>query len=143
MADTIVDVSSGTLSYNVNRLDLALNRIRLEIGDTDSDRPLLNDEEIEQIISEYDNFNMRVGKCCRLICSLFAAGPKSIKMEGFTETYGDSYVDFLKKATYYESLGGGGGTPWAGSTDVDFKDATEEDTSLVSPSFTRGMHDNH
>lgn len=132
-----------TFSYDSSALDENLNRIRLEIGDTDSDRPLLEDEEIEQIISEYSGFNIRVSKCFRLLCSIFASNPKSIKMEGFTETYGDVYAHFKEKAMYYEGLGGGSGTPWAGSIDASFKTATEEDTSLVASSFKRGMHDNY
>ena len=41
-----------SFSYDETALDTELNRIRLEIGDTNSDRPLLDDEEIEQVISE-------------------------------------------------------------------------------------------
>jgi len=131
-----------TFTYNSSALNEDLNRIRLEIGDTDSDRPLLEDEEIEQIISEYTGFNNRVAKCFRLLCSIFASNPKSVKMEGFTETYGDVYAYFKERAVHYESLGGLSGVPWAGSIDVAFKAATEEDTSLVSPIFKRGLHDN-
>jgi len=127
-------------TYDVEALDTELNRIRLEIGDTDSDRPLLDDEEIEQVISEYDSFNQKAGKCLRLICSLFASEPKSIRIEGFSENYADAYDHFKDLAARYERLGGGG--PWAGSIDDAFKEATELDTSLVSPSFKRGMHDN-
>jgi len=129
-----------SFSYDETALDTELNRIRLEIGDTDSDRPLLDDGEIEQVISEYDSFNQKVGKCLRLICSLFASEPKSIRIEGFSENYADAYDHFKDLAARYELLGGGG--PWAGSIDDAFKEATELDTSLVSPSFKRGMHDN-
>lgn len=129
-----------SFSYDETALDVELNRIRLEIGDTDSDRPLLDDKEIEQVISEYDSFNQKVGKCLRLICSLFASEPKSIRIEGFSENYADAYDHFKDLAARYERLGGGG--PWAGSIDAAFKEATELDTSLVSPSFKRGMHDN-
>ena len=128
-------------SYDETALDVELNRIRLEIGDTDSNRPLLEDEEIEQVSSEYDSFNQKVGKCFRLICSLFASEPKSVRIEGFSENYADAYAYYKDLAAQYELLGGGG--PWAGSIDVAFKEATELDTSLVSPSFKRGMHDNY
>jgi len=127
-------------TYDETQLDVALNRIRLEIGDTDSNRPLLDDEEIEQVISEYDNFNQEVGKCLRLICSLFASEPKSIRIEGFSENYADAFKNFKDLAARYERLGGGG--PWSGSIDDSFKESTELDTSLVSPFFKRGMHDN-
>ncbi len=129
-----------SFSYDVEALSEDLNRIRLEIGDTNSDRPLLDDEEIEEIITEFDSFNQRVGKCLRLICALFASEPKSIRIEGFSENYADAYDHFKDLAARYERLGGGG--PWAGSINDAFKEATELDTSLVSSSFKRGMHDN-
>jgi len=128
-------------TYDETKLDETLNRLRLEIGDTDSNRPLLDDEEIEQVMSELDSFNQRAGKCLRLICSLFASEPKSVRLEGFSENYADAYKQFYDLAARYERLGGGG--PWAGSIDDAFKEATELDTSLVSPSFKRGMHDNY
>jgi len=129
-----------TFSYDVDELDTALNRIRLEIGDTDSNRPLLEDEEIEQVIEEFSTFNLRVAKCFRLICSLFASIPTSVRIEGFSENFAKAYEHFKDMAARYERFGGGG--PWAGSIDVAFKEATELNTSLVSPSFKRGMHDN-
>jgi len=130
-----------TFTYDVALLSEDLNRIRLEIGDTDSNRPLLEDQEIEQIISETTTFNMQVAKCCRLICSIFASEPTSVRIEGFSESFKDAYAHFETLALYYEHLGGGGGVPWMGSHDVAFKEATELDTSLVSPSFKRGLHD--
>uniref|UniRef100_A0A6M3M8X2 Uncharacterized protein n=1 Tax=viral metagenome TaxID=1070528 RepID=A0A6M3M8X2_9ZZZZ len=129
-----------TFTYDVSKLTEELNRIRLEIGDTDSNRPLLDDEEIEQIISEIDSFNQQVAKCCRLVCSLFASEPSSVRIEGFSENYKEAHDHFMKMAEHYERLGGGG--PWSGSHDDAFKEATEANTSLVPPFFKRGMHDN-
>ena len=129
-----------TFTYDVAALSEDLNRIRLEIGDTDSNRPLLDDEEIEEVMTEFDNFNQRVGKCLRLICAIFASEHKSIRLEGFAENYADAYNHFKDLAVRYERLGGGG--PWAGSTNEAFKEATELDTSIVTPFFKRGLHDN-
>ena len=129
-----------TFTYDDTKLSEELYRIRLEIGDTDSNRPLLEDEEIEQVISEFDSFNQQAGKCCRLICSIFASEPSSVRLEGFSENFKETYDHFKKMAEHYERLGGSG--PWAGSFDDAFKEATEADTSLVSPFFKRGMHDN-
>ena len=132
-----------TFTYDILALDSELNRIRLEIGDTDSNRPLLKDEEIEQIISEYTSFNQKVAKCCRLICSIFSSEPTSVRIEGFAESYKDTYAHFKGLAEHYESLGGSKGVPWAGSCSADFKEATELDTTLVQPFFKRGMHNNN
>lgn len=128
-----------TFTYNAAGLDTDLNRIRLEIGDTDSTRILLQDEEIEQILTEQSDFNLQVAACCRLICSLFAGKAERYRIEEFTESRREIYERYKEMANRYAAKGGG--TPWAGSIDVDFKEATEEDTSLVTPLFKRGMHD--
>ena len=128
-----------TFSYDAAGLTVALNRIRLEIGDTDSDRPLLQDEEIEQILVEQSVFNLRVAACCHLICSIFAGKAERYRIEGFSETKAQIYNRYKEMAERYAARGGG--APWMGSIEDSFKDATEEDTSLVKPLFKRGMHD--
>lgn len=130
-----------SFSYDVGRLDVTLNRLRFEIGDTDSDRPLLANEEIELIVSEYSTLSQRAAKCCRMICTKLSGEPTSFKIEGYSESYKDMYSRYESLAQGFEQRGTGGG-PWAGSYDVDFKDATEEDTDIVAPFFKRGMHDN-
>ena len=128
-----------TFSYNVANLSADLNRIRLEIGDTDEDRPLLQDEEIEQIMVDESAFNMRVAGCCRLICSIFAGKAEKYSIEDFSETRVEIYYRYKAMAERYTARGGG--APWMGSIEESFKTTTEDDTSLVSPLFKRGMHD--
>jgi len=128
-----------TYTYDDTALDEDLNRIRLEIGDTNSKRQLLQDEEIEQIMEEQSTFPSRVARCCRLIASLFASKPQSIKLEGFSETTTAVFDRYIKLAKKYEAIGS---APWAGSIDVDFKAATELDTSIVHPKFKLGLMDN-
>lgn len=129
-----------TWSYDEISLDQPLNRIRLEIGDTDTDRQLLKDEEITEVISEESAFNLRVAKCCRLICAIFAGKPERFRIEEFAESQKEIYNRYEAMAKKYEALGGG--APWAGAIEVAYKEVTKLDTSLVKPSFKRGMHDN-
>jgi len=129
-----------TWSYDEAALDQALNRIRLEIGDTNTDRQLLKDEEITEITTEESVFNLRVAKCCRLICALFAGKPERFRLEDFSESQKEIYNRFEAMAKRYEGLSGG--APWTGAIEESFKDATVLDTTLVSPSFKKGMHDN-
>lgn len=127
-------------TYDSSALDDSINRIRLEIGDIDEDRPLLQDEEIGQIVDEWSTFNQRVAACCRLICSIFAGEPDRYRIENFTETLEKVFDRYEKMAQRYEAMASSG--PWAGSIDVDYKAAIEEDTTLVHTSFSRGMHNN-
>ena len=127
-----------TFSYDVASLTTALYRIRLEIGDTDEDRPLLQDEEIEQILVEQSAFNLRVSACCHLICSIFAGKAERYEIEDFSETRKEIYNRYKVMAERYTARGGG--APWMGSVEESFKTTTEDDTSLVDPLFKRGMH---
>ena len=128
-----------SFTYDVEALDEALNRIRLEIGDTISTRILLQDEEIEQIISEQSVYNQRVANCCKLIAAKFARYPSMTKLEGFTETVKEVYDRYMEMA---KKWGGNVSYPWCGGIEVDYKAANELDTSLVQPKFKIGMHNN-
>lgn len=132
-----------SFTYDEYSLDQALYRIRLELGDTDPDRPLLQDEEIEQIIDEKTSFNARVAACCRLICSIFAGSPTSYRLESFREEREEIYTRYLDMAKLYEARSGTVGAPWAGSTSKTWKDSVEDNTDLVKPKFKKGMHDNN
>lgn len=127
-------------SYDVTALDIDLNRVRLETGDTDEDRILLQDEEIAYVLTQYTNFNRVVAKCCRLICMKLAAEPDKFVVEEFGETWQESYKRYEKLAVRFESLSGIS-RPWAGGIDVDEKIAAENDTTRVKPRVRKGMYD--
>lgn len=127
-------------SYDSSALSITLNRVRLEIGDTDSDRVLLDDDEITQILSEESIFGLQVSKCCLLIASLFANKPERFRIEDFSESQKEIYERYIAMSEKYAALAGG--SPWIGSIEKDFKAATEEDTSLVMPMFKRDQFKN-
>lgn len=129
-----------SFTYDSSSLSTELNRIRLEIGDTNEDDPLLNDAEITKIQAEYSNFYRRCSACCRLVSSKFArdvdyaAGIVSEKSSQLSKRYDDM-------AKRYAQLGAAS-YPWSTSVSEDDKDDIETDTSLVKPKFSKGMHDN-
>jgi len=128
-----------SFSYDENSLDVTLNRIRLEIGDTDSNRILLKDEEILKVIDEQTIFGQQVAECCKLIAALFARHPQNIKLEGFEETTTQIYDRYIKMAKRWEQKTN---YPWAGSIEASYKETNELDTTLISPRFKLGMHNN-
>ena len=128
-----------TYSYSAAHLSQPLHRLRLEIGDTQSTRPLLQDEEILQVISEESAFNIQVSRCCHLICAKLAGDPEYYRLGTFRESFVETYKRYKEMAERY--AGRGTGEPWAGSIEAGFKSATELDTSLVSPKIKKGMHD--
>jgi len=131
-----------TFTYDMSLLSTdSMTRIRLEIGDTDTNRVLLQDEEINQIIIEQSDFHMQVAECCRLILARIAKEPGKLKIENYFEDItkmGEYYSELAKR----HSLLSGSAAPWAGSIDVDYKETMEDDTSKVKPLFKRGIHDN-
>jgi hypothetical protein len=129
-----------SFTYDVDALSSStLYRIRLEIGDTDSDRVLLADEEITQIISEQSYYAQQVSACCRLIAAKFARHPQNLQLEGYEETTTEIYNRYMKMAKIW---GAKVGYPWSGAIFSDDKQTVEENTDLVKPSFKRGMHTN-
>lgn len=129
-----------TFSYDVTNLTVDLYKVRLEIGDTDEDRALLQDEEIEYALSQHSNFNRAVAKCCRLVCMKLAAEPDKFVVEEFGETWQEAFGRYEKLAVRFEALSGIS-RPWAGGIDVAEKRAAERDTSRVKPKVRKGMYD--
>lgn len=126
-------------TYDGSHLDIALNRIRFELGDTDSDRPLLQDEEIEFIVDTYAFLHTRVAIAARLVVAKFSGKADRIKIENFEEVK-SSFVDhYTELARLHERKGFS--PPYNSAQTIGNKKIDEADTSLVKPSFTRGMHD--
>lgn len=129
-----------TFSYDETALDVELNRIRLELGDTDSDDILLQDEEIVQVQSEQSTFYAKVASCCRLICRKLARRVDyklSLLSESASQLY-ERYSAMEKEYTAKSSFN----HPWMGSIKTDVKDDNEDDTDLVKPRFKRNQMSN-
>ncbi|GAG88890.1 unnamed protein product, partial [marine sediment metagenome] len=82
-------------------------------------------------------FLKRVAACCRLICAKVARDV-DYKLSLLSEKATDIYGRYKMMAERFEA-GSSSSYPWAGSVDVAFKKATENDTSLVKPKIKKGM----
>jgi len=128
-----------SFTYDETQLDSSvLYRIRLEIGDTDEDNVLLQDEEINQIIAEVSGFYSRVARCFRLLASKFVHTSYSFTIGRLREDRGSLRDHYLSLAKKYEARSS---VPWSGAIYQDDKDAVEDDDSLVASKFQKGMHD--
>lgn len=126
-----------TFSYDETDLATELNKIRLWIGDVDGDDVLLQDEEIAYVQGDSSTFLKRVAACCRLICAKVARDV-DYKLSLLSEKATDVYKRYKAMAERFEA-GSSRSYPWAGSVEVAFKKATEDDTSLVKPKIRKGM----
>jgi len=128
-----------SFSYDETKLDKEMNVIRLYLGDTDENDPLLQDEEIIFIQGEKSTLTKRIAACCRLICAHLAR-KVDYRLSLLSEKAGAMYERYKDQADRYEVMGSLS-YPWAGSVDVALKKANEDDTSIVQPKFTKGIHD--
>lgn len=131
--------TDGTFTYNPTDLSTELNRLRLELGDTDENDPYLYDEEIVQVQSEKTSFFLRVAKCCELICSKIARDVK-VKLGRFSEDSSEVYQRYKDMAVRFNRLASIS-YPWSGAISVSEKESIEDDTSLVKPKIKLGIHD--
>lgn len=130
-----------SFSYDLADLGTEFNRLRLEIGDTDSDEFYLDDEEIMIIQSEKTSFYRRAAACCELICAKLAKEVK-FKIGHFSEDAHNIYEHYKELAAKFTSYGSVN-YPWISSISVSEKEMYEDDTSLVQPNFKLGLHDNN
>lgn len=126
-------------TYDASNLDESLNRIRFELGDTDSNRPLLLDEEIEFVTDTYARLHTRVAIAARLIVAKFSGEAERVKIENFEEVKNNFVKHYTDLAKFHE--GKGFAAPFNSAQTVEGKKIDRADTSLVKPAFTRGMHD--
>jgi len=97
-------------TYSGDPSNNLLDRIRLEIGDTDSSDPLLQDEEIQYVINEEKGFFNIAARCCEIISRNFAReadktlGPLSIQASQKSQAYKELAAQLRKKASKNESV---------------------------------------
>lgn len=127
-------------SYDPTDLATELNALRFEIGDTDSNEPLLDDAEIAYIQAAEASFSMRASVCCEHIAAKFARDVK-YKIDGFSEDAQDKYDRYIALAKKF-AASASDSYPWAGSIVAADKERIEADTSLVKPRFTLGLDKN-
>ena len=129
----------GSFTYDPQTLSLELNRLRLELGDTDENEPLLQDEEVAKVQAEKGSFYLRAAECCRLICAKVSRKTK-VKISGFSEDANSVYDRYRSMQDRFVQLASAS-YPWAASIQVSEKSRNELDTGLVQPKFKKGQFD--
>jgi len=97
-----------TWTYTENPVDKELDALRLEIGDTDENYPLLQDEEIQYFETQEPNFFATAARCCEAISAKLAReadrtiGPTQVKLSQQSEAYTKQAKRLRKKAGTYK-----------------------------------------
>lgn len=141
-----------TWTYNASSLSLSdLYKVRLLIGDVDSARQQLQDEEIDWVLTEQTVVSYAAAACCDLLASKYAFLVNTENSElrvsaAARHKHYQELADRLRKGA--GSLPGGDGSGvmvadiYAGGALVSEKEALEQDTDVNPPTFARGQDDN-
>lgn len=132
----------GTFTYNSSQASTNdAMFIRLRLGDTSSDDPLLYDEEIAAFLSLEGNRYLAAAVAAESIAAKFSRrSDKHVgKLWVMQSQQAKAYLELAK------TLRGEIGlhvAPFAGGISVDDKISTEQDTDRVNPGFTVDQFDN-
>lgn len=132
-----------TWTYNAANLGTDQTyQVRLLCGDTDSTHPLIQDEEIDYLITLHANIYLAAAAACESIAAKFAQ--YADQKTGKIATWLTKRVDkFLEMAARLRAVAGRSfGKPYAGGISVADKAAQEANDDREAPSFTLGMMDN-
>lgn len=117
-----------------------LAKVRLTIGDTIVTDQLLQDEEINQLISQHGTVIKASAAGCRSIAATFSREPDSkVSRVAFSNSQkAEAYLALARKLDLQVGLSV---APWIGAVSRDFKESEQDDDDRVEPAFARGMSD--
>lgn len=140
-----------TWTYNAASLSSSTRyQVRLLIGDNDSTRQQLQDEEIDWVLVEQDVVTYAAAACCDLLASKYAflVNTENSELRVSAAARHKHYQELAERLRRSGgTLPGGDGTgvalatAYVGGAIKSEKQTLEADTDLVPPAFARGQDD--
>ena len=133
------------MTWSYNLADLATSekdQVRLEVGDTDVNRQLLQDEEIDQFITVERNFWAAAARACEAISRLFMSRADVRLGRSMQIAYVKMAGQYTTMACKLRAKALGTTPPWVGGMSVSDKIAYNQDSDLVAPLFSKTMQEN-
>ena len=118
-----------------------IEKIRFEINDKDSTNPKFQDAEIEYAYDEEHSIFGAAARLCEQLATRYSdaadrtMGPLRVNMTSRASAY-------MAKAEMLRKRMGKYAEPYVGGISEAKKAVFEEDSDLIQPTFTKGMHDN-
>ena len=132
-----------TWTYNSD-VSTDRDKVRLLIGDKDTNDQLLSDEEIDFVITQQPNVYYSAAQCCETIAGKFGRDV-STTLEGMSIAKRQRFENYLNMANQLRTMAMrvAPSKPFAASIDKDDKEAYSyhENSNLVQPNFEIEMHD--
>lgn len=110
------------------------DQVRYLVQDTDSSDPLLSDDEVGWLLSQYADIRVAASEAAKQIALQFARKPKIVKEGTVMVDYGARSAQYMALAA---QLAQRLAMPFAGGISESDKLAREQDTDRVQPTFTR------
>lgn len=133
-----------TFTYSSTSIATNLAKVRLQIGDTDSNDPLLTDEEINYVLGRYADVDRATYECAKVIL----AGPKVARAvdrngTGFSASRSQRFQHLKDIVTQWGKASKlSAGLSFTGAS-ASTKTSLESDTDYQPAAFERGLHDNN
>lgn len=130
------------MAWTYSLADLATSekdQVRLEIGDTDVNRQLLQDEEIVQFIAVERNFWSACARACEAINRFFLSKADVRLGRSMQITYTKAAEQYAAMAKSLRCKALGTTPPFVGGMSVSDKETYNQDTDIVAPLFTKTM----
>lgn len=119
------------------------DQIRLQIGDTDTQAQLLQDEEINFAITQERNFWGAAARCAEMAGFLFLRKVDTKLGREMQVTYSTTAQQYFQMAKWLRAKSLAAGiAPYVGGLFVSDKNTISQDTSQVAPLFTKTMMQN-
>ena len=136
-------MSRGSLrfSYTGDPADRPIDAVRFLVGDTNSDRPLLDDREVEFAIDKNPNQNLAAATLAEHLFGLFIA-KADISVGPVSKSFTRVAELFKTKADQLRSEACKTAIPSFPATQVSSREVLDLDDALTRPSFLIGISDN-
>jgi hypothetical protein len=129
-------------SYDLGALATSTRyQIRLELQDTDATEMLLQDEEIDWIITQESSTLLAASRGAEIIARLFARQADSVENPTVKLKFTKRVDAYYKLAETLRKRSSAARAPIAISTSAAAKQAAMQNTDRTGPYFRRGMHD--
>jgi hypothetical protein len=132
-----------TWTYSPTSITTDLAKVRLQIGDTDTDDQLLSDEEINYVLGRYAGVDRASYECAKILL----AQPEAARAfdrtgTGFSATRSQRFQHLKDIVDQWKAGASLKAQPSLTGMSKSEKTSLEADTDYVPAAFERGLHDN-
>jgi hypothetical protein len=128
-------------TYGNNPAASDVDAVRFLVGDTNSDRPLLDDREVEWAITQYPDRNLAAASLAEHLFGVFAS-KGDFKVGPVNKSYSKVADLFKQKADQLRAEACKGAIPSFPATHFSTKRVLEQNADLTRPQILVGISDN-